>query len=116
MAKLREEELDVVRQIATALEKENIDREKALDGADSASLRHDLEEMHARVKAFEGRKRLPTEFPDVQQARDTLIACYKSVMCSSPGCLHAHPAQEQLDNVSQLLSRSRRLQGRSEQG
>lgn len=84
MAKLREQEQDVLAQIATALEKENIDREKALDGADSASLRHDLDQMHARVKAFEGRKRLPTEFPEVQQSRDALIACYKCVMASSP--------------------------------
>lgn len=112
MAKLRQEEQEVMRQITTALEKENIDREKALDGADSASLKHDLEEMQARIKAFEGRKRLATEFPQVQHARDALVACYKCVMCSRSICyLHAHPAQEQPHDVSELLSRGSRVQG-----
>ena len=83
MDKLREEEQDVLRQIATALEKENIDREKALQGADSASLRHDLDQVQARIKAFEGRKQLATQFPEVQHARDALVACYKSACTRS---------------------------------
>ncbi|KZV91605.1 hypothetical protein EXIGLDRAFT_719201 [Exidia glandulosa HHB12029] len=86
MAKLRQEEQEVMRQITTALEKENIDREKALDGADSASLKHDLEQMQARIKAFEGRKRLATEFPQVQHARDALVACYKNNLTTSLNC------------------------------
>ncbi|EJD53420.1 hypothetical protein AURDEDRAFT_157992 [Auricularia subglabra TFB-10046 SS5] len=86
VAKLREQEQDVMRQIASALEKENIDRERALDGADSASLRHDLEQIQARVKAFEGRRRLAELYPEVKTSRDALIACYKENPNTSLNC------------------------------
>ena len=79
VAKLREQEEDVLQQIGNALEKENIDREQALAGADSASLRHDLDTIQERVKSFQGRQRIPKQFPEVNSAREALVACYKSV-------------------------------------
>jgi altered-inheritance-of-mitochondria protein 13 len=76
--KLREQEEHVLHQIAVALEKENIDREKALQGADSSRLRQDLEDTQRRLDAFNGRSRVPKQFPEVESARAALVACYRS--------------------------------------
>ncbi|KAH7103803.1 hypothetical protein BKA62DRAFT_768196 [Auriculariales sp. MPI-PUGE-AT-0066] len=86
VAKLREQEEDVLHQISVALEKENIDREKALEGADSASLRHDLDSIQERIKAFQGRQRIPKDFPEVKSARDALLACYKTNVTTELNC------------------------------
>lgn len=77
MERLRTEEEDVIRQVSAALEKENIDREMKLEGADSASLFHDIEELRAKLAKFEARKSLITDFPAVEKAREGLLACYK---------------------------------------
>ncbi|KAF7295228.1 hypothetical protein MIND_01061700 [Mycena indigotica] len=82
LEQLRAEEKKVREQIEAALEKENLDRERALANdpdsvASSASLLVDLDEVRAKVDRFHARKDL-AQYPIVQEARDKLVACYKN--------------------------------------
>ena len=76
-------------QIEQALEKENLDRERALAGEESegegseagsvrnsAALAGDLEELEAKVERFQSRQAL-SEFPAVQAASEEVVTCYK---------------------------------------
>lgn len=89
---LRQEEEEVRQEIERALEKENLDRERAMAGEESeaadgdaaaaggvrssAALMGDLEELRQKVDRFQTRRAL-TEFPDVQAKSEALVSCYK---------------------------------------
>lgn len=91
---LRQQEDEVKAEIERALEKENLDREKAMAGEESASedsedgtseagrvrnsavLLGDLEELRTKVERFQSRRAL-SEFPAVQAASEAVVSCYK---------------------------------------
>ncbi|KAJ7273435.1 hypothetical protein B0H12DRAFT_1199826 [Mycena haematopus] len=79
---LRAEEQTVRDQIQAALEKENLDRERAMAGdpdsvKTSPALLADLEEVRAKVDRFHARRDL-SEYPALQETSHALVACYKS--------------------------------------
>lgn len=95
LSRLREEEELVRGQIEAALEKENLDREKALatDGDDkaaeeagaegearnlssSAVLQGDLEEVQKRVERANARRTLE-DHPEVKAAQAAVVECYQ---------------------------------------
>lgn len=97
---LRQEEEAVREEIERALEKENLDRERAMageaadaaDGADeagrvksSAALMGDLEELRQKVERFQTRRAL-NEFPDVQAKSEAVVNCYKSHPTTTLDC------------------------------
>ena len=76
-------------EIESALEKENLDRERAMAGEESAAegeaaggvkssaaLMGDLEEVRQKIERFQTRRALG-EFPEVQTASDAVVNCYK---------------------------------------
>ena len=89
---LRQEEDAVRLEIEAALEKENLDRERAMAGAEScaeadaavgsvrssAALMGDLEELRQKVERFQTRRAL-SEFPEVQATTEAVVNCYKCV-------------------------------------
>ncbi|GJE97931.1 MICOS complex subunit mic19 [Phanerochaete sordida] len=99
LAHLREEEAQVRAEIERALEKENLDRERAMagaaDGADgagaaggvksSAALMGDLEELRQKVERFQTRRAL-SEFPEVQAKTEAVVNCYKSHPTTTLDC------------------------------
>lgn len=86
---LRQEEEQVRLEIEQALEKENLDRERAMAGSEteekedgaagsirtSAALQGDLDELRQKVERFQTRRAL-TELPDVQAKGEALMSCY----------------------------------------
>jgi altered-inheritance-of-mitochondria protein 13 len=84
LTRLQEQE-DLVRQeIETALEKENLDREKSLakvEGEEEGSvvsaevLRNDLEEVKKKVDRFHERRQL-NDFPGLQEKQEAVVECY----------------------------------------
>ncbi|KAJ6455854.1 hypothetical protein C8R45DRAFT_1056658 [Mycena sanguinolenta] len=79
---LRAEEQEVRDQIQAALEKENLDRERAMAGdpdsvKTSPALLADLEEVRAKVDRFHARRDL-SDYPALRENSDTLVACYKN--------------------------------------
>ncbi|KAF9070303.1 hypothetical protein BDP27DRAFT_1323809 [Rhodocollybia butyracea] len=98
VGKLRREEEAVQKQIHTALEKENLDRERdgageLADGTDSgigavkssAALMGDLEEIRGKIERFQVRKSLQ-DWPQVRESREKLVECYRSHKASSLEC------------------------------
>ena len=87
LERLRKEEEDVRQKIEQALEKENLDRERAMTGEgsdtgaikDSVSLLNDLEEVRTKVDRFHARKDLQ-EFPDLKELQESVLTCYKCVL------------------------------------
>lgn len=82
LARLRSEEEIVRREIETALEKENLDREAALaskeDGVattTSSGLKQELEEVQKRAERFLARKTL-ADLPEVKAKQDAALQCY----------------------------------------
>ncbi|KAF7796511.1 hypothetical protein EIP86_007689 [Pleurotus ostreatoroseus] len=86
---LRQEEDQVRQEIESALEKENLDRERAMAGKESvaedeaaggvkssAALMGDLEEVRQKIERFQTRRALG-EFPEVQTASNAVVNCYK---------------------------------------
>lgn len=87
---LRQQEDEVKQEIERALEKENLDRERAMAGEvsrgaeegsagsvkSSAALLGDLEELREKVDRFQSRRAL-TEFPEVQATSEAVVSCYK---------------------------------------
>lgn len=77
-------------EIERALEKENLDRERAMAGEESqaaedgsagsvrssAALLGDLEELREKVDRFQTRRAL-SEFPEVQATSEAVVSCYK---------------------------------------
>ncbi|KIK63835.1 hypothetical protein GYMLUDRAFT_222209 [Collybiopsis luxurians FD-317 M1] len=95
---LRKAEEQVQEEIRLALEKENLDKEKAMAGEasgeaeagagsikSSAVLLGDLEEIQAKIDRFQTRKSL-ANYPELKASQDALISCYKSHMNSSLEC------------------------------
>ncbi|KAJ3840470.1 hypothetical protein F5878DRAFT_68384 [Lentinula raphanica] len=92
---LRKAEEDVQEEIRVALEKENLDREKAMvsdgqrDGAgsvkSSAVLMGDLEEIRSKIDRFQTRKSL-ANYPELRASQEALVSCYKSHPTSSLDC------------------------------
>ncbi|KAJ7470487.1 hypothetical protein FB451DRAFT_1339958 [Mycena latifolia] len=79
---LRAEEQAVRDQIHAALEKENLDRERAMAGdpdslKTSAALLEDLDAVRAKVDRFHARRDL-ADFPALRENSDALVACYKN--------------------------------------
>ncbi|KAJ6496487.1 hypothetical protein C8R47DRAFT_1175904 [Mycena vitilis] len=79
---LRTEEQAVRDQIHAALEKENLDRERAMTGdpdsvKTSPALLADLEEVRAKVDRFHARRDL-SEYPALREDSEALVACYKN--------------------------------------
>ncbi|KAJ7694080.1 hypothetical protein B0H17DRAFT_1159168 [Mycena rosella] len=89
---LRAEEQSVRDQIHAALEKENLDRERAMAGdpdsiKTSASLLADLDGVRAKVDRFHARRDL-TEYPALREHSDALVACYKNNPSAPLDCWH----------------------------
>jgi len=87
LARLREEEKDVREQIEIALEKENLDRERAMAGEEdseavgslksSASLMGDLDEVQKKVERYHAKRDL-ADYPKVKEQSESLVSCYRS--------------------------------------
>jgi len=88
LARLRAEEEAVGAEIEHALEKENLDRERAMAGAEdasegagmvksSAALMGDLEELRSKVDRFKARREVEGD-AQVQQKGQAVISCYKN--------------------------------------
>jgi altered-inheritance-of-mitochondria protein 13 len=86
---LRQEEEAVRKEIEHVLEKENLDREKAMVGEtsdeagsgavkSSAALMGDLEEIQNKVDRFRARRDLG-DFPTVKASGAAVISCYRCV-------------------------------------
>ncbi|KAJ7687577.1 hypothetical protein B0H14DRAFT_879641 [Mycena olivaceomarginata] len=93
---LRAEEQTVRDQIQAALEKENLDRERAMSGdpdsvKTSPALLADLEEVRAKVDRFHARRDL-SEYPGLRENSDALVACYKNNPTTPLDC------SQQVDN------------------
>jgi altered-inheritance-of-mitochondria protein 13 len=84
---LRKEEEHVRREIESTLEKENLDRERAMAGIpeseatvgtlnSSTALSEDLEHIRSKIDRYHPRKRLEL-FPQVKSAGKTVLSCYK---------------------------------------
>ena len=91
VAKLKEEEEDVRRQIELALERENLDRERSMAGGasaasegedtigevkSSATLLGDLEEIRQRVEKYQARQEL-VDHPDLKSKGEAVVSCYR---------------------------------------
>nr|GAT58036.1 predicted protein [Mycena chlorophos] len=82
LQRLREDEATVRDEMHAALEKENLDRERALahdqdSAASSATLLADLDQVRAKVDRFHARRDL-SQLPALREARDGLVVCYKN--------------------------------------
>lgn len=90
---LRREEEHVQGEIERALEKENLDRERAMAGdalegdgsgagevRSSTVLRGDLEEVQGKISRYQSRKEL-TEYPEVKSRGDAVVECYRYASC-----------------------------------
>ncbi|KAF8623939.1 hypothetical protein AX15_006105 [Amanita polypyramis BW_CC] len=95
---LRKEEEHVRQEIESALEKENLDRERAMitsqegevaTGAVKSStvLFEDLEQIRSKVDRFHARKRLDF-FPQVRSTNEALLSCYRNNRNKSLDCWH----------------------------
>ncbi|KAJ6546405.1 hypothetical protein DFH09DRAFT_1170940 [Mycena vulgaris] len=87
---LHAEEQSVRDQIHAALEKENLDRERAMAGdpdslKSSATLLADLDDVRAKVDRFHARREL-TDYPALREHSDALVACYKNNQTSPLDC------------------------------
>jgi altered-inheritance-of-mitochondria protein 13 len=82
-------------EIERALEKENLDKERAMAGGasegdgggagevkSSAALQGDLEEIRGKVSKYQSRKEL-TEYPEVKSYGDGVVECYRYVKSST---------------------------------
>ncbi|TRM56635.1 hypothetical protein BD626DRAFT_518777 [Schizophyllum amplum] len=84
LGRLRAEEENVQAEIARALEKENLDRERGMAGAaddaggvkSSAALMGDLDEIRTKVDRFKERRGLK-DMPAVKAGADGVLACYQ---------------------------------------
>ncbi|KAJ7109104.1 hypothetical protein C8R44DRAFT_801636 [Mycena epipterygia] len=92
LQQLRAEEQSVRDQIHAALEKENLDRERAMAGdpdsvKTSAALLADLDHVRAKVDRFHARRDL-AEYPGLREHSDALVACYKNNPTTPLDCAH----------------------------
>ncbi|KAL0575175.1 hypothetical protein V5O48_006797 [Marasmius crinis-equi] len=93
---LRKAEDDVQNQIALALEKENLDKEKSMAGEEesgdsagtvksSAALFGDLEDIRSKIERFQTRKSLQ-DHPEVKSYQEAVLSCYKSHPTTTLDC------------------------------
>lgn len=92
LSRLREEERAVREEIEHALEKENLDKERSMAGAEadagaesesgnvksSAALQGDLDEIQHKVDRFHSKRDL-SDLPDVKAKADAVASCYQYV-------------------------------------
>lgn len=79
IARLRAEEEDVKKQMALALERENIERERGGEEGQiksSTSLQADLEEVQKKVERYHKRRSLD-DLPEVKEAKEKVVDCYQ---------------------------------------
>ncbi|CAK5264067.1 unnamed protein product [Mycena citricolor] len=79
---LRFQEQVVRDEIHSALEKENLDRERAVSGdpesiRTSAALLADLDDVRSKIDRFHARRDL-SEYPGLKGLGETLVACYRN--------------------------------------
>jgi MICOS complex subunit MIC19 len=89
LARLQEQEKEVREQIETALEKENLDRERVMAGEEdpevvgsiksSASLMGDLDEVEKKVERYHS-KLDPIDYPQVKEHGEALASCYRCAL------------------------------------
>lgn len=72
-ANLRQKEAEILSSISSALEKENLDREKP--GMSSEALGRDIEEVREKVERITN-DRKNRENPDLAKAKDAVVVCY----------------------------------------
>jgi len=87
LTRLQQEEREVREQIETALEKENLDRERVMAVEEdsetigsiksSTSLMGDLDEVERKVERYHA-KRDPVDYPQVKEHGEALVSCYRS--------------------------------------
>ncbi|KAJ3742024.1 hypothetical protein DFH05DRAFT_1574552 [Lentinula detonsa] len=95
---LRKAEEEIQQEIRLALEKENLDREKAMAGQvsdehgagagsvkSSAALMGDLEEIRFKIDRFQTRRSL-ANYPGPKASQEALVSCYKTHPMSSLDC------------------------------
>ncbi|KAL1745439.1 hypothetical protein HDZ31DRAFT_36423 [Schizophyllum fasciatum] len=93
LARLRAEEEGVQAEIARALEKENLDRERGMAGAadeaggvrSSTALMGDLEEIRTKVDRFKERRGLK-DFPAVKAGAEAVAECYRKNQTTPLDC------------------------------
>lgn len=73
-AQLRQKEAEILSSISSALEKENLDREKP--GMSSEVLGHDIEAVREKVERMVADKK-NLETPELAAARQGVVLCYK---------------------------------------
>ncbi|GJJ09336.1 hypothetical protein Clacol_003558 [Clathrus columnatus] len=101
ISRLRAEEEEVKQQIETALERENIDKERSAAGSESSgeggdegpdgvfrsseSLREDLEIIQKKVERFHRGSSLE-DVPEIKETKERLVECYKNNQSTSLNC------------------------------
>lgn len=112
--RLRHEEAEIMAKISSALEKENLDKEKP--GMSSELLSRDMEEVKDKLEKL-GRKRKEVfeeegEKAEVRKQRDAVVQCYLQVHLPRAIFFPADlsPPQEKPRTTARLLERSRILQ------
>jgi altered-inheritance-of-mitochondria protein 13 len=92
-ARLREGDDALRRAIESALERDNIDRERSNDGGDDGAAEHgsvknstvllgDLEEVRQKVERYRARASL-VDHPEVSEASEAVASCYRCVFPST---------------------------------
>ncbi|KAL0063659.1 hypothetical protein AAF712_009351 [Marasmius tenuissimus] len=94
---LRKTEEEVQNEIARALEKENLDKEKSMAGGEesggdsagavksSAALFGDLEEIRSKIERFQTRRSLQ-DYPEVKSYQEAVLECYRSHPTTALDC------------------------------
>ena len=82
LAELRKQEKDVQKQIALALEKENLERESSSwlssdKGQSSQLLQQELDRVKTQIEKYN--RRDMASFPEVVKARQAVVQCYRYV-------------------------------------
>jgi hypothetical protein len=82
LAELRKQEKDVQKQIALALEKENLERESSSwlskdKGQSSQLLQQELDRVKTQIEKYN--RRDMASFPEVIKARQAVVQCYRYV-------------------------------------
>lgn len=82
LAELRKQEKDVQKQIALALEKENLERESSSwlskdKGQSSQLLQQELDRVKTQIEKYN--RRDMASFPEVIKARQGVVQCYRYV-------------------------------------
>jgi altered-inheritance-of-mitochondria protein 13 len=109
---LRREEEHVQVEIERALEKENLNKERAMAGdtsegdgsaagdvKSSVALQGDLEEIHEKISKYQSRKEL-AEYPEVKNYGDVVVECYRCAQTALETSCHPDMIQPEPDQAS----------------